>query len=129
MPIHLLDKTYKIVSPNGVGAGRVVVQGPLPGECILPAADNAAGLLGITLHSQSSEGRAVTVRKAGIAEVVAAGTIPAGAPVIAAGGTGKVKLATGSPGTKLNCLGFAETRAVADGDIIVVFISIHERTA
>lgn len=129
MPIHVLDKTYKIVSPNGVGAGRVVVQGPLPGECTLPAAENAPGLLGITMHSQLSEGRAVTVRKAGIAEVVAAGAIPAGAPVIAAGSSGKVKQATASPGTKLNCLGFAETTAVTDGDIIEVFISIHERTA
>lgn len=128
MPIHILDKAYRVAAPNGIGAYRVVVHGPLAGECTLPAADNAAGLAGVTVHAQPNAGRTVAVRKVGIAEVAAAGPIPLGAPVIAAGGSGKVKAATGAPGTRVNVLGFAETVAVQDGDIIEVFLSIHERT-
>jgi hypothetical protein len=128
MPIYLMDKAYKIMSPGGVAANRVVVQGAVGGECLLPASDNAGGILGITVHSQASAGRSVSVRKAGIAEVAAGGPIVAGAPVIAAGSSGKVKAATGTPGTKLNCIGFAETPAHGDGDVIDVFLSIHERT-
>jgi hypothetical protein len=128
MPIHLLDKAYRIASPNGVSAYRVVVHGPLVGECSLPAAENAGNLAGVTVHDQTTPGRSVTVRKAGIAEVAAAGPIPLGAPVIAAGTSGKVKAASGAAGTRVNVLGFAESVAVQDGDIIEVFISIHERT-
>lgn len=128
MPIHLLDKAYRVAEANGVAAYRVVVQATNAGECRLPTADNAGGLLGVTLHAQPTVGRQVTVRKAGIAEVAAAGPVAVGAPVIAAGNTGKVKSATGAPGTRLNVLGFAETPALQDGDLIEVFLSIHERT-
>ncbi len=128
MPNHLLDKAYRVATSNGVSANRVVVAGPLTGECSLPAGENAGALLGVTVHPQSTAGRMVTVRKAGIAEVAAAGVIPLGSPVMAADSSGKVKAATGAAGTKVNVLGFAETPAIQDGDIIEVFISIHQRT-
>ena len=128
MPVHVLDKAYTIATANGVAANRVVVAGPTAGQCALPAAENASGLLGVTVHSQPNSGRAVTVRKIGIAEVAAAGPIALGAPVIAAGSSGKVKAASGSAGTKINVLGFAETPAGSDGDIIEVFLSIHQGT-
>lgn len=129
MPIYLMDKTYRIMSTGGVAANRVVVQGSSPGECVLPGAANAGSVLGVTMHSQSGSGRNVSVRKAGIAEVVAGGAVSAGAPVNVHGTTGKVKAITEGQGTKVNCLGFAETPAASDGDIIEVFLSIHERTA
>lgn len=129
MPIYLMDKTYKISTAGGVAAGRVVVAGSASGECAPPGAANAGAILGVTMHDQLTAGRSVTVRKAGIAEVVAASAISAGAPVNIHGATGKVKPITEAAGTKVNCLGFAENAAAVDGDLVEVFISIHERTA
>lgn len=129
MPVYLLDKAYKITDEDGVGAHLVVVQGTNDGECALPGAANDDTILGVTTHSQLAQNEAVSVRKAGIASVVAAGVIGAGAPVNIAGTSGKVKAINETSGTKVNCLGFAETTAAADGDIIDVFISIHQRIA
>lgn len=129
MPIYLLDKAYRVTTSGGVAAARVVVADTASGTCKLPAAANAGAILGVTVHAQSESGRSVTVRKNGIADVTAAGAIAAGAPVNIHGATGKVKAVSESSGTKVQCLGFAETAASADGDIIEVFLSIHERTA
>lgn len=128
MPIYLMDKAYRITTSGGVAANRVVVQGSAAGECALPGAANATSILGVTVHGQSTSGRNVSVRKAGIAEVVASGAIGVGAAVNVHGTTGKVKAITELSGTKVNCLGFAETPASADGDVIEVFISMHQRT-
>jgi len=129
MPSYILDKAYKVTDANGVDANLVVVQGTNAGECALPGAANAGAILGVTMHSQSLQNKNVSVRKAGIASVVAAGAISVGVPVNVAGTSGKVKAIDETSGTKINCVGFAETAASADGDIIDVFLSLHERTA
>ncbi|MBN1867120.1 DUF2190 family protein [Candidatus Sumerlaeota bacterium] len=128
MSHYILDKAYKITEESGVAAARVVVQGTNAGECALPAAANADSILGVTVHSQAVQNQNVAVRKAGIARVVAAGAVSVGAPVNVADSTGKVKAIDESGGTFVNCLGFAETAAADDGDIVEVFISLHERT-
>ena len=129
MPSYILDKAYKVTDANGVDANLVVVQGTNAGESALPGAANAGAILGVTMHSQSLQNKNVSVRKAGIASVVAAGAISVGVPVNVAGTSGKVKAIDETSGTKINCVGFAETAASADGDIIDVFLSLHERTA
>ena len=129
MPSYILDKAYKVTDTNGVDANLVVVQGTNAGECALPGAANAGAILGVTMHSQSLQNKNVSVRKAGIASVIAAGAISVGAPVNVAGTSGKVKAIDETSGTKINCVGLAETAASADGDIIDVFLSLHERTA
>lgn len=129
MVSYILDKAYSASPAGGVGAYLVVVQGTKAGEAKLPAAANAGAILGVTVHSQTLQGANVAVRKAGIAKVVAAGPISVGAPVNIAGASGKVKAVSESAGTKVNCLGFAETAAAGDGDVVEVFISVHERTA
>ena len=129
MPSYILDKAYKVTDANGVDANLVVVQGTNAGECALPGAANAGAILGVTMHSQSLQNKNVSVRKAGIASVVAAGAISVGVPVNVAGTSGKVKAIDETSGTKINCVGLAETAASADGDIIDVFLSLHERTA
>ncbi len=128
MPIYLMDKAYKITTTGGVAARRVVVQDTTAGDCKLPAAANAGSILGVTVHDQLTQNRSVTVRKAGIAEVVAAGAIVVGSPVNIHGATGKVKALSEVTGTKIQCLGFAETAAAADGDVVEVFLCPHERT-
>lgn len=129
MASYILDKAYAIDESNGIGAYRVAVQGTNAGEAKLPAAANAAKILGVTVHSQSLQGSNVAVRKAGIAKVIAAGPIRVGVPVNIAGTSGKVKAISETEGALVNCLGFAETAASNDGDVIEVFISLHERTA
>ena len=88
---------------------------------------NAGGLLGLTTHGQSRPGGSVAGRKAGIARARAAGPIALGAPVQVADDQGRVREVEGEGGTLVQCLGFAETPAGAQGDVIEVFISIHER--
>lgn len=129
MSNYLLDKAYAITETAGIAAYRVAVQGTNPGEAKLPGAANAGAILGVTVHSQPRQGGHVAVRKAGIARVVASGAVALGAPVNLAGASGKVKAVSESAGTKVQCLGFAETAAAADNDVIEVFLSIHERTA
>lgn len=129
MSHYILDKAYSIDEAAGVDAYRVVVQGAETGQAKLPAAANAGAILGVTVHSQSRQTGHVAVRKAGIARVAAASAIPVGAPVNVAGASGKVKAVNEAPGTLVQCLGFAETPATADGDILEVFIALHERTA
>jgi hypothetical protein len=128
MAHYILDKAYTITEAEGVEACRVVVQGTNAGEAKLPAADNADAILGVTVHAQANQNHNVAVRKAGIARVVAAGSIGVGAPVNA-DDEGKVKAIDEGAGTKVNCLGFAETASTAAGDIIEVFISLHQRVA
>ena len=129
MANYILDKAYEVTDTGGVAAYRVVVQGTNAGQCALPGAANAPKILGVTVHAQSLKGQNVAVRKAGIARVTAAGAIALGVPVNVAGTTRKVKAINESAGTKINCVGFAETAASADGDVIEVFLSLHERTA
>lgn len=129
MSSYILDKAYAITETNGVGAYLVVVQGTNPGEAKLPTAANAGSILGVTVHSQALEGANVAVRKAGIARVKAAGAITVGAPVNIHGTTGKVKAISETAGTAIECLGFAETASAADGDIIEVYLALHQRTA
>ena len=127
MAHYILDKAYTNTEAQGVEACRVVVQGTNPGEAALPAQANADAILGVTVHS-SDQNHNVAVRKAGIARVVAAGEIAAGAPVNT-NNEGKVKAIDELAGTKINCVGFAETSAAAAGDIIEVFSSLHQRVA
>jgi len=128
----ILDKAYTVTETDGVAAYRVVVQGANAGECALPGAQNADKILGVTTHAQDVSivsVRNIFVRKSGIARVEAAGAVAVGDAVNVAGTTGKIKsIGDESIGTKVKVLGFAETAAQADGDIIEVFIAMHERT-
>lgn len=126
MPLYLLDKAYKVSAP--VSAGAIVVADSVAGVCKLPAAANAGKILGIAVSSQSETGRAVTIRKAGTAEVRVAGAVNPGDPLMIADNTGKAKIISEVPGTKVECIGFAETKATAANQSVEVFICIHQRT-
>ncbi len=128
MAHYILDKAYTITDANGVSANRVVVQGANAGDANLPAAANADSLLGVTVHSQPNTGHCVAVRKAGIARVLAAGVISVGAAVNI-DDEGRVKAIDEQQGTKVHCLGFAESAATAEDDLIEVFIALHDRVA
>lgn len=124
MPFSLLDKAYTVTDADGIIAYRAVVPTTTAGECKLPTAANQFAL-GVTTHAQLQQNHAVAVRRAGIAVATAAGAISIGAPVNVAGTTGKVKALSEAPDTLIHCLGFAETAAGADGDLIDVFLAPH----
>ena len=128
MPYYILDKTYRTTNAD-TPAARVVVREINGANTVsMPAGANAGMIAGITVHGQSEIGRAVSVRKAGIAEVVAAGSIAPGAPVMIADTMGRVKAVSETAGTKVEVVGFAETPANVAGDLIEVYVSPHQRT-
>lgn len=149
MSVYILNKAYSIDEQEGVGMYKCVVNGDNPGDCKLPPAGiHNKTFLGITTHSQQCRGTNVAVRKAGIAKVMASGKIRLGAPVMmAVDGSGKVvEIIEPAFNDQLHgawlvfnfldddqcmveCIGFAETPAEKDGDIIKVFISMHQRLA
>jgi hypothetical protein len=127
--MHILDKAYKGVDLVPLPANRAVVAGSNPGEAKLPANANDGLILGITVGDQATSDGFVAIRKAGIALVEAGGAISAGEPLNIAGTSGRVKAISETSGTAINCIGFAESDASVAGDLVEVFISIHERTA
>jgi len=132
MSNYILDKAYTVADEDGVGACIVVVAATNPGECTVPTTANASRVLGVTLFSQPNKGRAVTVRKAGIVRCMAAGRIDYGDPVIVADHYGKVCPESWlknkvREAIRVNCIGFAETIALEAGDIVEVFLSLHQR--
>jgi len=145
-PNHPIEKRYSIKSEAGVFPHRVVVYGDSAGAVTLPSGVNAGSIAGVSLNSASRD-LGVGVRKSGSASVEAAGLIKVGDPVIVADRHGRVcscaipaqipnerrilnpaAMFMGVPIREpFNCLGFAETAAKKAGDIIEVFISIHQR--
>lgn len=128
MPYYLFDKAYRVAESAGVPAHRVVVQSSVEGDCVMPSGEGVGAILGITVHSQPEAGRRVTVRKAGIAEATAAAQISPGTPLMVADATGRVKPVVSAGGGPVNCIGFAESGAAAAGDLVEVFISLHQHT-
>ena len=125
MSIHILDRAYLVEEPAGIPAHRVVVHGTASGQCELPTGANEGGLLGVTVETQDREGASVGVRKLGVVLVEAAGAIARGAAVNVAGSSGRVKAVDESAGT-VHVLGYAETEATQAGDLVEVFLAIHD---
>lgn len=128
MSTSVLDKAFKITSSGGVGAHRVVVLGASEGECVLPDAANALGVLGVTTHSAAQDHH-VSVRRLGIASAIAAGAIPLGSPVCAADSAGRIKSAakasgvSGSVGSN-NAIRWTALRPGIIGNNIIVDIIV-----
>ncbi len=91
MSNYVLDKAFRLVSEEGIAAGRAVVRGQFEGDCTPPARANQGGVLGLTVHAQPRDGRHVAVRRLGIALAEAAGPIAIGSPVCVADDGGRVK--------------------------------------
>lgn len=124
MSAYILDKAYAIDENGGVPAYTVVVPGEKTGDARIAGSYNPPVVLGVTVHSQTLQGANVAVRKAGIARVIAADSIPVGVPVIVTPGG---KVARTSEGEISNVLGFSETAAEKPGDVLEVFLAMHQR--
>lgn len=91
MSNYVLDRAYRVEEAAGVARYRAVVAGNGNGTCRYPAGANAGGVLGISMHAQTHENKAVTVRRLGIAPCEAAGPVAVGSYVCVAGNDGRIK--------------------------------------
>lgn len=128
MPHYILDKAYTVNQSGGVAAHRAVVHASEANACTLPSGPGDGPALGVTVTGQSETGRAVAVRKAGIALVEAAAPITVGDAVEIADTAGRVRAIAIGAGETTWCLGFAETAAAIAGDLVEVFLSPHRYT-
>lgn len=92
MATYVMDKAYEVEASGGVGAGVAVKNGSFAGGCDLPSGANDGPVLGVTVHS-AAQGRSVSVRKLGIASIVAASAVSAGEKVCVADALGRIKAA------------------------------------
>jgi hypothetical protein len=93
MSNYVLDRAYRVEEVHGVGRYHVVTAGTHSDGCRYPSGANAGPVLGVTMHAQTREGRAVAVRRLGIAPCEAAGPIEPGARVCVGDEQGRVKAA------------------------------------
>ncbi|MBX3730143.1 MAG: hypothetical protein KF858_13245 [Candidatus Sumerlaeia bacterium] len=91
MSNYVLDRAYRVEEVHGVGRYRVVTAGTQSDGCRYPSGPNAGPVLGVTMHAQTREARAVAVRRLGIAPCEAAGEIERGERVCVADDEGRVK--------------------------------------
>ncbi len=115
-----LDTSLVCINASLVGPGLCVVQHSVANQCALPGAQNAANVMGVTLNEQQSTNGIVHIRRFGLVQVKAASAIALGDHVRVAGTSGKVET---SSGEAQNVLGFAESAAAADGDLITIFLN------
>jgi len=122
---YVLDKTYRVTEPAGIGKYRAVIAGTSDNDVKLPTAANQLAR-GITQEAQSKLNANVTVRKYGISRAYASGTITKGDYVEIGASDGALRKAdlttVPASATLHHILGMAETSA-ASGEIFFVFLS------
>ena len=87
----------------------------------------ADAILGVRRKPVSAGGMSPSLRPASRASSPPAD--PVGAPVCVADDEGRVMRCNPGIGEATPCLGFAETSAADAGDIVEVFIALHQRSA
>lgn len=98
MANQILDKAYKVEPETGLISNVVVVCGIYSGGCRYPDGANSPRVLGVTTGS-GFPNRYVSVRKSGIASIVAAEGIFRGDAVCVADDQGRIKSAAKASGT------------------------------
>lgn len=126
-----LQKSYKIMDPDGVGLYRIVTYGANDNECIKPVTDNVVPI-GVVCNDErindplraggNQVGRQVAVQLTQIASVELAEAVEYGAPVMV-GQSGFGKAVPSTPGS-YHCIGFAEKTGGA-GEVIPVRLAYH----
>ncbi len=91
MANYVLDRAYRVEETNGIERYRVVTFGARTDGCQYPSGENAGGVLGVSTHAQTREGKSLTVRRLGIALCETAGAVNVGDLVCVADNTGKIK--------------------------------------
>lgn len=116
-------RTGRIENVGGVQQYRAVVEGAAQGGVALPAAANDPGFAGITQEAQTTQGLAVSVKRAGFTFATAAGPIARGAYVSIGDNTGQMQscnadvIAAPGPALVVHVVGKALSAATNPGDI------------
>ncbi len=126
-------RSYKITDAGGVDKFLAVVRDGA-GAVKKPTGAGVGLCVGFTQEKQATQNRSVRVKVAGYTFAVAAAAITAGDAVDINGTTGKVRsaqarlaAATAGAAEVVNVVGYAETAAGADGDMIEVRIAIFSK--
>lgn len=110
------------VAGGTVGARRIVMPHSTAGQFVVSNASGA--FLGVCFQpGGAASGERMDIATEGLVEVVAGGTITAGAPVTS-DANGAAVAAAPSAGTNQRVLGFAH-EAAASGDIFRVQVNLH----
>lgn len=125
---YIFDETF--VADGIVAANRIVVAGQAGDfnskHAKLPAGQDAAAILGVTLNATTASGDTVLVRRAGIANVeVASGNVTVGAPLRASDIRGFADVQTAAWLSGDGVLGYAEQASSASGDVIECWLAIR----
>ena len=125
---YIYDDSF--VADGAVSQYRIVVAGDTAGHAKLPAAQDAAEILGVSQHSTSASGDTVLVRRAGISKItVGTSTVTRGVPLRAQDIRGIAGDQTAAWVSGDGVLGYAEEDSSASGDIIECWLAIRQLLA
>lgn len=127
---YVYDDSF--IADGAIPAYRVVVvgEGTLDsGEakhCKLPAAQDAATILGISQHASSASGDTILVRRAGLSKVeVSSANVTAGVSLRVFDIRGMVDRQAAAWQSGDGCIGNAEQASAASGDVIECWLNIR----
>jgi len=125
---YIYDDSF--VADSAITQYRVVVAGDIKGHAKLPAAQDAAEILGVSQYTTSASGDAILVRRAGISKVqVGTATVTVGAPLRVWDIRGNAADQTAAWVSGDGVLGYAEEDSSASGDIIECWLAIRQLLA
>ena len=118
------------VADSAILQYRVVVASDVRGHAKVPAAQDAAEIIGVTQHSTSASGDTVLVRRAGITKVtVGTSTVTIGVPLRVWDIRGIAAEQQDAWASGDGVLGYAEEASSASGDIIECWLAIRQLLA
>lgn len=125
---YIYDDSF--VADGALSQYRVVVAGDIKGHAKLPAAQDAAKILGVSQYSTSASGDTVLVRRAGLTKITAAsGNITVGVPLRVFDIRGMVDQQTAAWVSGDGVVGYAGEASNASGDIIECWLAIRQLLA
>lgn len=125
---YIYDDSF--VADSAITQYRVVVAGDIKGHAKLPAAQDAAEILGVSQHTTSASGDSILVRRAGISKVqVGTATVTIGVPLRVWDIRGNAADQTAAWASGDGVIGYAEEDSAASGDIIECWLAIRQLLA
>jgi len=123
-----LDDSF--VADSAISRYRVVVHSGVTGHVKLPAAQDAAAIVGVTQHATDASGDAILVRRQGITKVeVSSANVTKGVALRIYDIRGMVDRQAAAWASGDGVVGYAEEASAASGDIIECWLAIRQLLA
>lgn len=124
---YIYDESF--IADAAIGAYKAVIagqDGDILGKHVKAPTQDAAGIIGITLHSTSASGDTVLIRRAGISKLeVASANVTYGTPLRIHDVAGRADRQTGAWVSGDGVIGYAEEASAASGDVIECWLAIR----